>query len=163
VVVEATVKSGSPITARLAAEQGHEVLAVPGSPLDPRSAGTNGLIRDGATLITGAADVLAALDGIRGPLDSSFGQNQRVRSPGGLDISAFSQAPQEVEGTLENPSDLPGKILELLGFSPIPIDDLARRTHVSAASLASAILELELAGRVERQPGGQISLIISKP
>ena len=159
VVVEATVKSGSLITARLAGEQGREVLAVPGSPLDPRSAGPNGLIRDGATLITCAADVLSAL----GPLDSPFEQNQSLRGASRLGISAISQPPQELEGTLDGASDLPGKILELLGFSPTSIDDLARRAHVSAASLASAILELELAGRVERQPGGQISLIISKP
>ena len=159
VVVEATVKSGSLITARLAGEQGREVLAVPGSPLDPRSAGPNGLIRDGATLITCAGDVLAAL----GPLDSPFKQNQIVRESSRLNISAFSQPPQELEGTLDGASDLPDKILELLGFSPTSIDDLARRAHVSAASLASAILELELAGRVERQPGGQISLIISNP
>jgi DNA processing protein len=157
VVVEATLKSGSLITARLAAEQGRDVLAVPGSPLDPRSAGTNGLIRDGATLITGAADVMAAL----GPLDSPFEQNQRVKTPSRIGISAFSQAPQEVEGTLDSVSDLPSKILELLGFSPTTIDELARRAHVSPAALSSAILELELAGRVERQPGGQISLILS--
>jgi len=163
IVVEATLKSGSLITARLAAEQGREVLAVPGSPLDPRSAGPNGLIRDGATLITGAGDVLAALDGVRGPLDSPFEQNQWVKGPSGLEISAFSQPPQELEDTLDGASDLPDKILKLLGFSPTSIDDLARRAHVSPASLASAILELELAGRVERQAGGQISLIISKP
>lgn len=159
VVVEATVKSGSLITARLAGEQGREVLAVPGSPLDPRSAGPNGLIRDGATLITGAGDVLAAL----GPLDSSFEPYQWVSASSRLDISAFSHPPQEPGAASDRASALPDKALELLSFSPSSIDDLARRAHVSAASLASAILELELAGRLERLPGGQISLIISKP
>lgn len=159
VVVEATLKSGSLITARLAGEQGREVLAVPGSPLDPRSAGTNGLIRDGATLITSAGDVIAAL----GPLDSPLQQNQRVSSASRIGISAFSQAPQEVEERLDDASDLPIKILKLLGFSPTGIDELARQAHVSPAALASALLELELAGRVERQPGGQISLIKSTP
>ncbi|HEY4135083.1 MAG TPA: DNA-processing protein DprA [Alphaproteobacteria bacterium] len=157
VVVEATLKSGSLITARLAAEQGRDVLAVPGSPLDPRAAGTNGLIRDGATLITCAADVIAAL----GPLDSPFEQNQRVTTPSRIDVSAFAQAPQEVEAELDGASGLQDKILELLGFSPTTIDELTRRAQVSPATLASAILELELAGRIERQPGGQISLIIS--
>lgn len=159
VVVEATLQSGSLITARLAGEQGRDVLAVPGSPLDPRSAGTNGLIRDGATLITGAGDVLAAL----GPLDFPFEQNQWLNEPSRLDISALHQARPAPEQALDEASDLPDKILELLGFSPSSIDDLARRAHVSAAALASAILELELSGRVERLPGGQISLIVSKP
>ncbi len=159
VVVEATLKSGSLITARLAGEQGREVLAVPGSPFDPRSAGTNGLIRDGATLITSAGDVIAAL----GPLNSPLQQNQRLRGSFGLGISALSQPPPEHEDRLDDAADLSSKILELLGFSPIGIDELARRAHVSPAALASAILELELAGRVERQPGGLISLIKSTP
>ena len=159
VVVEAALQSGSLITARLAAEQGREVLAVPGSPLDPRAAGSNGLIRDGAALVAGVADVLAAL----GPLGSPFKRNQILSAPSRLKISAFSQPPQEDEAPPDGAADLPGKILELLGFSPTGIDDLARRAHVSPAALASAILELELAGRVERQPGGQISLAISKP
>ncbi len=87
VVVEAALQSGSLITARLAAEQGRDVLAVPGSPLDPRAAGSNGLIRDGAALVTCVADVLAAL----GPLDSPLEQNQRLSAPlSTQDFSFFS-------------------------------------------------------------------------
>ncbi|MFN4283575.1 MAG: DNA-processing protein DprA [Alphaproteobacteria bacterium] len=159
IVVEAALKSGSLITARLAAEQGRDVLAVPGSPLDPRSMGSNGLIRDGAALVASAADVLATL----GDLDSPFERKQRLSRLSRIEDSAELQASPEHEGTLDNASAGHDKLLQLLGFSPISIDELARQAHLSAAAVAAAILDLELAGRVERQPGGQISLAISKP
>ena len=159
IVVEAALKSGSLITARLAAEQGRDVLAVPGSPLDPRSAGSNGLIRDGAALVASAADVLASL----GRLDSPFEQKQRLIKLSRIEDSSELHPPAEPQDSLENTSASSDRILELLGFSPISVDELARQAHLSSAALSSALLELELAGRIERSPGGQISLLISKP
>jgi DNA processing protein len=170
VVVEAALRSGSLITARLAAEQGRDVLAVPGSPLDPRARGSNSLIRDGAWLVESVEDVLAAL----GPLDapqtplmkgSRGGQGGPRASTGGvghptdpdpapIPSEAFQPGSESSEGDRD-------KILEILGYSPSTVDDLVRRTHLSAAAVAAALLELELAGRVERHSGGQISLIIS--
>ncbi len=158
IVVEAALKSGSLITARLAAEQGRDVLAVPGSPLDPRSMGSNGLIRDGAALIASAADVLASL----GSLDSSFEQKQMVREISRIEDSSRLHVKAEPQQALDDASTSSDKILELLGFSPISVDELARQAHLSSAALSSALLELELAGRIERSPGGQISLLISK-
>ncbi|HEU0070172.1 MAG TPA: DNA-processing protein DprA [Alphaproteobacteria bacterium] len=158
IVVEAALKSGSLITARLAAEQGRDVLAVPGSPLDPRSMGSNGLIRDGAALVASAADVLATL----GPLDSPFEQKQIVSRLSRIGDSSPLHVKAEPQQALDSASASSDKILELLGFSPISVDELARQAHLSSAALSSALLELELAGRIERSPGGQISLLISK-
>lgn len=170
VVIEAALRSGSLITARLAAEQGREVLAVPGSPLDPRARGSNSLIKDGAWLVESVEDVLAAL----GPLGSPAGPRRAAVTP------SPQPSPPQTAGT---PSGKPGpggggvppgtgadeaglaadraKVLELLGYSPATVDELGRRAHLSPAVLAALLLELELAGRVERHSGGQISLIIS--
>ena len=158
IVVEAALKSGSLITARLAAEQGRDVLAVPGSPLDPRSAGSNGLIRDGAALVASGTDVLATL----GTLDSPFEQKQRLSRLSRIENSAELQPSLKPKATLEPASASQDKLLDLIGFSPVSIDELARQAHLSAAAVAAAILDLELAGRVERHPGAQISLAISK-
>jgi len=140
VVVEAAVRSGSLITARLAAEQGREVFAVPGSPLDPRTAGTNGVIKQGATLITEAKDVIEAVEPIMGrPLALREQDDEPlVGDPDGADRA---------------------HIISLLGPTPILLDDLIRLSGASAAVVRTVLLELELAGRLERHGGGLVSLI----
>ena len=140
VVVEAAHRSGSLITARIAAEQGREVFAVPGSPLDPRAAGTNDLIKQGATLTTCAADVINAVEPIMGrPI--GFGE------PGGEPLAH------------EPGADDRARIVDLLGPSPIGLDDLIRMAGTSPAIVRTVLLELELAGRLERHGGGLVSLI----
>ncbi len=146
VVVEAARRSGSLITARLALEQGREVFAVPGSPLDPRAQGTNDLIRQGATLIQSAADVVEALDAqFRTPISEPVG-------PG--------PAPPPGEPPPEEALEPARRaVLECLGPSPMAVDELVRQCHLSPALVSTVLLELELAGRVERQPGSQVSLV----
>lgn len=145
VVVEAAERSGSLITARLAAEQGREVFAVPGSPLDPRCKGTNKLIREGAQLTESAADVIAVLDDI----SQSRLAEERSKAP-----PAIPPTPRE--------SDLQASrslILEALGPTPIPLDEILRQSHLSPAVVSMVLLELELAGRLERHPGQRVSLL----
>jgi DNA processing protein len=139
IVVEAALRSGSLITARIAAEQGREVFAVPGSPLDPRAAGTNDLIKQGATLITGASDVIQALEPI---------------------IDRPTEASEPDEDPLEQPdaSDRT-RVVGLLGPTPILLDDLIRLANASPAIVRTVLLELELAGRLDRHGGGLVSLV----
>jgi DNA processing protein len=142
IVVEAAHRSGSLITARMAAEQGREVFAVPGSPLDPRSAGTNDLIKQGATLVTDAADIIQAVAPImERPLAPAFREN---------DGDPLTSDPQ---------ADERDRIVGLLGPTPILIDDLIRMAGASPAIVRTVLLELELAGKLERQGGGLVSLI----
>ena len=141
VVVEAAPRSGSLITARLAAEAGREVMAVPGSPLDPRAQGCNQLIRDGATLIQTAADVLETLRPIGG-----------VASP---------RAPFDLEAPLDPVNADEGiraRVEELLGPSPVPVDEIVRLAEAPAGAVQLVLLELELGGRLERHAGGKVSL-----
>ncbi len=143
VVVEAAHRSGSLITARIAAEQGREVFAVPGSPLDPRAAGTNDLIKQGAMLITEAADVINAVEPIMGrPMEFRADEFDEDEPP------AFE--PQARDRA---------RIVSLLGPSPIGLDDLIRMAGTSPATVRTVLLELELAGRLERHGGGLVSLI----
>lgn len=144
VIVEAAQRSGSLITARLAGEQGREVFAVPGSPLDPRAEGTNGLIKQGATLITGASDVIAALEPILGH---------------GSDMSATEPPYDDVTEPGEPEEDERSQIVALLGPTPIAIDDLVRISKTSAAVVRTVLLELEIAGRLERHGGAMVSLV----
>ena len=141
VVVEAAPRSGSLITARLAGEAGREVMAVPGSPLDPRAQGCNQLIRDGATLIQTAADVLETIR----PIDS------RVRSAS----QPFEAAPVE---TGEADDHARRSVEELLGPSPVPIDELVRQSGLASGAVQLVLLELDLAGRLDRHAGGKVSL-----
>ena len=140
-VVEAAPKSGSLITARLAAEAGREVMAVPGSPLDPRAQGCNLLIREGATLVQTADDILEAVR----PIDP-----RAVRSP----ASRFTGAPPEDASDGERRT-----ISGLLGPVPVPVDEVVRQSGCAPASVATVLLELELAGRLERHAGGRVSMI----
>ena len=142
VIVEAAHRSGSLITARMAAEQGREVFAVPGSPLDPRAAGTNDLIKQGAALVTQAADIINAVTPImERPI--AFGAREEDGEPLDFETDASERA----------------RIINLLGPSPISLDDLIRISSASPAIVRSVLLELELAGRLERHGGGLVSLV----
>ncbi|MES2022733.1 MAG: DNA-processing protein DprA [Pseudomonadota bacterium] len=140
VVVEAAPKSGSLITARLAAELGREVMAVPGSPLDPRAQGCNGLIRDGATLVQSAADVLETVR----PIDQRMVRTSR---------DTFRAPPPEDASDAERRD-----VRDLLGPVPVAIDELIRQSGHSPAIVQTVLLELELAGRLERHAGGRVAL-----
>jgi DNA processing protein len=143
VVIEAAQRSGSLITARLALEQGREVFAVPGSPLDPRCEGSNGLLKQGATLVTEAADVIAVLRPILGER---------------LDWSA--QEPEQPPSHGKEPgADERSRVVALLGPTPVSIDDLVRLSGSSPAIVRTVLLELELAGRLERHGGSLVSLL----
>lgn len=157
VVVEAAAKSGSLITARFALEQGRDVFAVPGSPLDPRCRGANDLLRNGATLTENAADILTQL----GPLLQSRPPPPALppAQPRLPLIPEAAPRPRPVVAAApigENAGlDL---IVERLGPTPVAVDELVRQCQMSAASVATLLLELELAGRIERHPGNLVSL-----
>ncbi len=146
VVVEANLKSGSLITARMAADQGREVFAVPGHPMDPRAQGPNDLIRHGATLTESAADVTrVAFDLLRRPLAEDR-SNAFTPAPGaGVDEDCLARAR--------------ALVLESLGPMPVAVDLLIRECQLSASVVSMVLLELELAGRLERHPGQQVALL----
>lgn len=144
VIVEAAKRSGSLITARLALEQGREVFAVPGSPLDPRAEGTNSLIKQGATPVTEAADIIAVLRPIMG-----------------LELPAREPEEEEIEGVgnVEPAPDERTRIVALLSPTAVSVDDLIRLSHSSPRIVRMVLLELEIAGRLERHGGGMVSLL----
>lgn len=142
VVVEAAPKSGSLITARLAAEMGREVMAVPGSPLDARAQGCNGLIREGATLIQNAADVLELIRPLSGGVASPRSTYEAVP------VAAPAEPGDHERQTVE----------ELLGHSPAPVDEIVRLSGLSSGAVQLVLLELDLAGRLDRHAGGKVSL-----
>ncbi|MEA3016442.1 MAG: processing protein [Sphingomonadales bacterium] len=141
VVVEAAPRSGSLITARCAAEAGREVMAVPGSPLDPRAQGCNQLIRDGATLVQTAEDVLEAIEP---------GQIRPFRQP-----EPGWTAPDPSADAEERHR---ASVLGLLSVTAVPVDELVRQSELPAPLVQTVLLELELAGRLERHAGGRVSL-----
>ena len=141
VVVEAAPRSGSLITARLAAEAGRDVMAVPGSPLEPRAQGCNLLIREGATLVQSAADILETIR----PIDSRM-----VRMP----ASPFDGRPGGEPDDAERRA-----LIGLLGPVSVAIDELIRQSGLPPATVALILLELELADRIERHAGARVSLI----
>ena len=140
VVVEAAPRSGSLLTARLAGEEGRDVMAVPGFPADPRAQGCNALIREGATLVQGAQDVLETIGGI---------DMRALRAP----ASSFSPAPPADLGETER-----RRVTGLLGLSPVSVDELVRQSGLAAPLVQTALLELEIAGRLQRHAGGRVSL-----
>jgi len=148
VVIEAAARSGSLITARCAADQGREVMAVPGHPMDGRAWGCNALIRDGATLVRGIEDILEVL-GEPAPPQPTPRERPRAEP---ARATAPAPAPSAPAGDLEM------RLLALLGPSPTPEDHLIRDLGCDAAAFAGAVLGLELEGRVLRHPGGAISL-----
>ena len=127
------------ITARMAAEAGREVMAVPGSPLDPRAQGCNQLIRDGATLVQSAADVMEGL-----------------RPAGNF---ASPREPYETQAApVDASSDVRSRVIELLGPSPAPVDEIVRLSGASPGEVQLVLLELDLGGRLDRHAGGKVSL-----
>lgn len=176
VVVEAARRSGSLITARFALEQGREVFAVPGSPLDPRAEGTNDLIRDGATLCAGIEHITSVLEPLvaSGPrLDGSVEETHHAGIEelwDELDLPEIGRAPSGPvapedgfyeEGGEEAPA-AEVSIVDLLGPSPVSIDDLARQSGLSIRLVQTALLELEIAGRLERHGGNAVSLVAER-
>ncbi len=146
VVVEATERSGSLITARLAGEQGRDVYAVPGHPLDPRAAGPNKLIRDGAVLVRDTADILDGLQNFSGGLLREVRAQAPYAAPlKPVDASDIDKARQVLE--------------QALSFTPADINDLIRHSGFPAGLIQTALLELELAGRVQRLPGNRAILL----
>ena len=145
VVIEAAERSGSLITAHYAIEQGREVFAVPGSPLDPRAKGANRLIRDGAVLTESAEDVLNTLSPV---LKQGFRETVPREAPRGLRIDAMIEAEADV---------VRAAIQEKLGAAPVEVDELVRQTGAPAEAVTTALLELELAGSVQRHPGNRVS------
>lgn len=147
VIVEATFKSGSLITARMAGEQGRDVFAVPGHPLDPRAEGPNALIRDGAVLIRNAGDILESLSTFQsGSLQDSASQKyEPLNAPPVIDDQTLDRVRDEV--------------LSCLSHTPISVDEIIRSAGLPAAAVQIVVLEMELAGRVQRLPGQRISLI----
>jgi DNA processing protein len=144
VIVEASEGSGSLITANYALEQGREIFAVPGSPLDPRAKGTNRLIREGATLTETADDVLAVL---RPMLGGHFHDPDRG-GPGGVAEGAAAEAEAD---------RIRGRVDEALGPAPVEVDELVRICGGSTQAVLIILLELELAGRITRHPGNRVS------
>jgi DNA processing protein len=140
VVIEAAPRSGSLITARLAAEAGREVMAVPGSPLDPRAQGCNQLIRDGATLIQNARDVI-----------------EQVRPLAGVASPRFDFDHSAPVSAVEAPEDVRMRIEDLLGASAVHVDDIVRLSGAPPSEVQLVLLELELAGRLDRHAGGKVS------
>jgi DNA processing protein len=175
VVVEAARRSGSLITARFALEQGREVFAVPGSPLDPRAEGTNDLIRQGATLCAAAEHVAAALAPLVGqepppggsaeePASRPYGDQRLLWDE--LDLGEATAAPdrfgQPVSADPVEAADEVGAgtrtLVDFLGAAPISVDDLARQSGLPIRAVQRELLELELAGRLERHGGNAVSL-----
>src|SRR5215510_1736742 len=145
VVIEAAQRSGSLITARMALEQGREVFAVPGSPLDPRCEGSNNLLKQGATPVTEAGDIITALRPIfERPLNLSAREPEHPMAP------SAGREPNEDERK---------RIIVLLGPTPVGIDDLIRLSGLPVAIVRTVLLELELAGTLERHGGGLVSLV----
>jgi DNA processing protein len=144
VIVEAAKRSGSLITARLALEQGREVFAVPGSPLDPRAEGTNSLIKQGATPVTETSDIISVLEPIMG-----------------IELPAREPEPSDGERLpdADPAADERARIMALLSPAPVLTDDLVRLSNTSPRAVRMVLLELEIAGRLERHGGGLVSLV----
>jgi len=188
IVVEAAKNSGSLITARFAMEQGREVFAVPGSPLDPRAKGTNGLLRDGVPICTCVEDVLDSLARLQSGLKSRDLFSEPGEGEPGEDLywdefdfdepnsprpvrapskkapemswaaDLFALAPGEQSPAEEGPAG-PERLLDLLGPSPVSIDELVRASELPARDVRAILLELEIAGRLERHGGNLVSLL----
>ena len=142
IVMEAAPRSGSLITARMANEQGREVMAVPGFPLDPRAQGCNALIRSGATLIQSADDVMETLEPLSG-------------APA-VETDLFSYA---AVSAAEPDEDARSRVAGMLSLAPVPVDELVRQSGLPPATVATVLLELELAGRIERHAGAKVSAV----
>ena len=146
VIIEAVKRSGSLITARMAIEQNREVFVVPGSPLDPRTKGTNELIRQGAHLAESAEEIIQILnEQFMRPLSESEPFEIKQQNKPQPDPVEIKSARREVKN--------------ILNTSPVSVDEIIRRCHMSPAVVSTILLEIELAGRLERHPGNQVSII----
>ena len=143
--MEAAFRSGSLISARLANEMGRVVFAVPGSPRDPRAAGSNGLLKQGATIVTEVSDVLEMLAPMAGTRGSV--------APALEEPPDFAAVPPPADSERD-------RVLEALGPTPMPVDDIIRHTGLHPAQVFMMLLELDLAGRLERHAGGSVSLLL---
>ena len=183
-IVEAAFQSGSLITARFAGEQGRDVFAVPGSPLDPRAEGTNGLIREGAVLVTKPEQIVSALDAVRGrvewPPRAEEEQRATVEEPlwDELNLDPETTVPlvfkepslaervtvnppnEDRERQATNENDTHDVLVSLMGPAPISVDDLIRLSRLSPRIVQTILLDLELAGRIERHGGRLVSLVL---
>ncbi|WP_145136265.1 DNA-processing protein DprA [Roseomonas gilardii] len=150
VVVEAAMGSGTLLTAQHAIEAGREVFAVPGSPLDPRCRGSNDLLRQGATLCEHAGDVLAHLPEAPRPVSLLRPEaGRKTRSgPGPEALDSPSEPSQDASGT--------DYLLDLIGYSPVAVDEILRRCHLSHSDLQGLVADLEISGRIEVLPGNRI-------
>ena len=144
VVVEAAIRSGSLITARLALEQNREVLAVPGSPLDPRATGSNNLIKQGARLVTDTVDIIDVV-------------TPMLAHPPEMPPTMLA-APSSGEPPSEPADSDRARVIEALGPTPVEIDEIVRFTGLPVRTVLVVLLELDLAGRIERHPGQRVSL-----
>ena len=142
VVIEAAPKSGSLITARLAAEAGREVMAIPGSPLDPRSHGCNQLIREGATLVQNAAEIAELLR----PMDARVTHRAAPIKPASVVIDDGGEADRRA-------------VIDLMGMTYVSVDELVSQSGASQSVAQMVLLELELAGKLERGAGGKVRLV----
>jgi DNA processing protein len=160
VVVEAAERSGSLITARLAGEQNREVFAVPGHPFEPRAAGTNRLIKEGAIFTTGVEDIFEALRPAlaqwQGATDDQAGGSSEFCQP--TEAAPALAISQDMPGSLDFIGETAKDVLTLIGFSPIDIDELCRLSGLEARHVSAAILSLDLAGRIERRGLRQVAL-----
>lgn len=183
IVVEAAPRSGAMITARMALEQGREVMAVPGSPLDPRARGPNDLIRQGAALVETVEDVLAALDGastlatIRvslpqqeiafadNPIDEAWLRNDPDAEPPPAEVPkpAFQPTDKPATASEDELDDARATIAAALSPVPATVDELVRSCQLSPAVVTTVLLEWELAGRVERHSGNRVALVAGPP
>lgn len=151
IVVEAAERSGSLISARMAGEMGRTVFAVPGSPLDPRARGTNSLLKQGATLVTSADDVIEALNPLIGRETIHSDEDQPDL------LKQFDEPPEPPHAiTTDEQRDI---LLDALSVVPIDVDSLVRHTSLDASSAQLILLELDLAGRLLRYPGNQVALV----
>lgn len=148
VVIEAARRSGTLLTARMAIEQGREVFAVPGHPLDPRAEGTNHLLKSGATLVTSAEDVLEVL----APMLAGVGAAAEDGAPFAEEAPPAPRPPPLIGGSDRE------RVVTAMGPNPIPVDDLARATALGARELRVILMELDLAGRIDRHGQGLVSL-----
>ncbi len=145
-IIEATQRSGSLITSRFAAEQNWEVFALPGSPLDPRAKGTNDLIRQGAHLVDSAEEIIQHLNDA---------YRSRLKEPEPFVIIQLINT----ELSDDDVRDAREALIKFLNTTPVTVDEVIRRCQMSPAAVSTVLLQLELANRLERHPGGKVSLI----